>query len=79
MRIYLHFFVNGEQNNWVKLLPIAEFAYNNIKNASISYTYFELNYGYHPCKCFEDKVDSDSKSCSADKRAKDLRQLMSMY
>lgn len=26
---------------------MAEFAYNNAKNASIGHTLFELNYGYH--------------------------------
>ena len=42
MQVYLKAFVNWEQNNWVKLLLIAEFAYNNVKNASTSYTSFKL-------------------------------------
>ena len=45
---YLEIFVNFEQNNWVWLLPMAEFAYNNAKNANISYTLFELNCRYYP-------------------------------
>ncbi len=48
MKVYLQDFVNFEKNNWARLLPIAEFAYNNAKNASTGFTPFELNYGYHP-------------------------------
>ena len=46
MEAYLRAFVNFKQNNWAKLLPMAEFAYNNTQNASIGHTPFELNYGY---------------------------------
>ena len=48
MEAYLWAFVNFEQNDWARFLPIAMFAYNNAKNASTSHTPFELNYGYHP-------------------------------
>ncbi len=34
MEAYLRVFVNWKQDNWAKLLPMAEFAYNNAKNAS---------------------------------------------
>ena len=43
MEAYLQPFVNFEQNDYIKLLPIAGFAYNNAKNASIVDTPFELN------------------------------------
>ncbi len=43
MEPYLQGFVNFKQNDWVKLLPIAKFAYNNAKNASTGHTPFELN------------------------------------
>ncbi len=45
MEAYLRAFVNFEQNNWARLLPIAKFAYNNTKNASIGYMTFKFNYG----------------------------------
>ena len=48
MEAYLRAFVNWEQNDWARLLPMAEFAYNNAKNASTGYTPFKLNYGFHP-------------------------------
>lgn len=66
IKTYLPFFVNYEQNDWAKLLLIAEFAYNNTKNASIGHTTLKLNYGYHLC----------SKSYSNDKLAKLLKNLM---
>ncbi len=46
IEIYFRAFVNKKQNNWVKLLPIAMFVYNNIKNFKTSYNSFELNYEF---------------------------------
>ncbi len=66
MKAYLRLFVNYKQNNWARLLPIAEFAYNNAKNASISHTPFKLNCGYHPRISYEEDVDLHSKSKSAE-------------
>ena len=42
---YLRAFVNFKRNDWARLFSMAEFAYNNAKNASTGYTLFELNYG----------------------------------
>ena len=55
---------------------MAEFAYNNAKNASTCHTPFELNYGYHPWMSYEDDVNPCSKSKSADKLSAELRELM---
>ena len=57
MEAYFQAFVNFEQNDWARLLPMAEFAYNNAKNASTGYTPFELNCGYHPCVSYEKDID----------------------
>ena len=51
MEVYPQVFVNFEQNNWVRLLPIAKCTYNNAKNASTDHTAFELNCGYHSASC----------------------------
>ena len=40
MKAYLRAFVNFKQNNWARLLPMAEFAYHNAKNASTGHTSF---------------------------------------
>ena len=76
MEAYLRAFVNWEQNNWAYLLPMAEFAYNNAKNASIGHIPFELNCGFHPRVSFEDNVNPRSRFCSANKLAKELRKLI---
>ena len=57
---------------------MAEFAYNNAKNASTGHTLFELNCGYYPCVSFEEDVDPRSKSKSADELSLKLRELMNV-
>ena len=76
MKAYLQVFVNFEQNNWAKLLPMAEFAYNNAKNASTSYIPFKLNCDYHSRMSYKEKVNPRSKLKSADKLSAELRELM---
>ena len=76
MKTYLRAFVNCEQNDWARLLSMAEFAYNNFKNASTGHTPFELNYGYHSRMLYEEEVDLRSQSKSADELSKELRELM---
>ena len=55
---------------------MAEFAYNNAKNASTGHTPFELNYAYYPWMSYEKKVDLYSKSKLAEKLSVELRELM---
>ena len=57
---------------------MAEFAYNNAKNASSSYIPFELNCGYHPCVSYEENVDPCSKSKLVDDLANNLKELMTV-
>ena len=76
MEVSLWAFVNFEQNNWARLLLIAELDYNNAKNASTGHTPFELNCGYHSRMSYEEEVNLCSKSKSADKLSADLRELM---
>ena len=78
MKMYLRAFVNFEQNNWARLLPIAEFVYNNAKNLSIGHTPFELNCDYHPCVSFEKDTDPRSQSKSADELSAELQDLMTV-
>ena len=73
---YFQAFINFEQNNWARLLPIAEFAYNDAKNASTGHTPFELNCGYHPRISYKDDVDPHSKFKSADELSAELRELI---
>ena len=68
IKAYLQAFVNFKQDDWARLLPMAEFVYNNVKNASTRHTPFKLNCGYHPCVFFE----KDTNLCSQSKTAKEL-------
>jgi transposase InsO family protein len=45
---YLRSFVCHEQNDWVTLLPMAEFAYNNSVTSGNGISPFYANYGFHP-------------------------------
>ena len=76
MEAYLRAFVNWEQDDWARLLPMAEFAYNNAKNANTGHTPFKLNCGYHSRVSFEGDVDPHSRSRSTNKLATELRELM---
>ena len=76
---YLRAFVHWQQNDWARLLPMAKFAYNNIKNANTSHTLFEFNCGYHLQVSFKDNVDLCSKSRFANKLVKELRELIDIY
>ena len=55
---------------------MAEFAYNNAKNISTDHTPFELNCNYYLKVFFEEDVDPCSKSCFANKLAKELKKLI---
>jgi hypothetical protein len=63
---YLRCFINYHQDNWVDLLPVAEFAYNNTFQESIHQTPFFTNYGYHP------RFDSLNLSLAENPAAQDL-------
>jgi hypothetical protein len=45
---YLRSFINYEMDNWVRLLPMAEFAYNNSVTQATGMSPFFANYGRHP-------------------------------
>jgi len=45
---YLRAFVAKDQDDWVNLLPMAEFAYNNSVTTGNGMSPFYANYGFHP-------------------------------
>ena len=45
---YLRVYCNYQQDNWLDLLLIAEFAYNKAPNATTGISLFFANKGYHP-------------------------------
>ena len=47
LKQYLCVYCNYQQDNWSKLLPLAEFAYNNAPSATTGVSSFFANKGYH--------------------------------
>jgi len=45
---YLWVYINYQQDNWVNLLPLAKFAYNNTSHSVTMVTPFFANKGFHP-------------------------------
>ena len=45
---YLWVYSNYQQDNWLDLLPLTEFTYNNAPSATTSISPFYANKGYHP-------------------------------
>ena len=66
MEAYLQAFIHFKQNDWARLLLIAEFAYNNAENTSTSYTSFELNCGYHLWVSYKENLNSRLQSKTAE-------------
>jgi hypothetical protein len=54
---WLRCYCTEDQSDWAKLLPLAEFAYNNAKHASTGLSPFYAMYGYNPE--FEFTVEDD--------------------
>lgn len=45
---YLRCYINYQQDNWVRLLPVAQLAYNSAKTETTSVSPFFANYGFEP-------------------------------
>ena len=76
---YLRMFCNYEQNDWVRLLPIAEFVYNRTKHASTGKAPFELIYSADnvPDIWFRDREDAGLeglRNADAEDHARRLRE-----
>ena len=55
---------------------MAEFAYNNAKNASTGHMYFELNCGNYPYISFEENTNPRFRSKIADELSTELQELI---
>ncbi len=70
---YLRAYCNYQQNDWRKLLPLAQFSYNNSVHSSIGQSPFYANYGHHPK--FALKGIDRSVIPAAENRIQQLQQL----
>ncbi|QRV77936.1 Retrotransposable element Tf2 protein [Ceratobasidium sp. AG-Ba] len=74
VEIYLQHYVAYKQDDWVGILPMAEFAYNNSVNSSTNQTPFFACYGFHPR--FSIGRQADKSVPHADERADQLKARM---
>ena len=72
---YLHANMNYQQDNWARLLLMAEYAYNNAINASTGLTPFKAFKGYNPDFDIEMSKKSESASQDAQELIKELNAL----
>lgn len=56
---FLRTYTNHHQDNWVDILPIAEFTYNNSLHSSTKTTPFFANYSFHPNLSFSNSSSPD--------------------
>lgn len=76
---YLWVFINYKEDNWAGLYLIAEFVHHNVKNTTIGYTPFQLQYGHYTLISYIKDINSQSKSKSVDKQAIKLTNIMTKY
>ena len=69
---YLRSYVNYQQDDWVRLLPLAEFAYNNSRHTSTGYSPFYAHAGYNPRLDVADRVP-DREIPAVDARIDEIR------
>ena len=76
---YLRIYVNYQQDDWVNLLPLAEFAYNNAKHSSTDCSPFYANFGFHP-GCHPSDIISVTSPKAADRAAflKSLHKILAL-
>ncbi len=55
---------------------MAEFFYNNAKNANTGHTLIEFNYEFYPQVLFEKDINPYTKYCFANKLVKELKELI---
>ena len=60
LKQYLHVYCNYQQDNWSKLLLLAEFAYNNALSTTTGVFLFFTNKRYHPNITVHSKHNIDS-------------------
>ena len=70
---YLRCFTTFQQDDWVSLLPLAEFTFNNSVSASTGFTPFFAHTGYHPR--FEIFTSEETRVPSVEERLETLKRV----
>ena len=78
MKQFLRTFVNFEQNNWIELLSLTKFAYNNTKHASTQMSSFEVMQKYTSRMSFENSANFKVKFKFVNEHVKKLTKLLNV-
>lgn len=70
---FLRMFTTKRQDNWVDLLPLAEFAYNDACHSATGFSPFYATYGYHPSLSFS--TPTTSTVPAAEERVRHLQEV----
>ena len=71
---FLQIFCNYDQDNWVDLLPLAEFTYNNTVTNAHGMTPFFVNYGAHP-SAFRNEIKTPWTNDDGEAFAEDIKKV----
>ncbi|GME32536.1 reverse transcriptase domain protein [Neofusicoccum parvum] len=71
---YLRCYLNYSQDNWVELLPLAQFAYNSAKASATQESPFYANYGFEPT-AYQEPIPSQSLAQKGILKADQLKAL----
>jgi hypothetical protein len=71
---FLRCYINKRKNNWIDILPYAEFAYNNTLHQSINQSPFFANFGFNPK--FNPVIPADSRRTSTIDHVEQIRKNM---
>ena len=76
---YLRIFSNHPQDNWVEILPMAQFAYNSSQSSTTGRTPFYANYGYEPTAYRETAPTADGSHGINEKATQKVEELRSLH
>lgn len=70
---YLRFYLNYQQDNWVELLPLAQFAYNSARTSTTEQSPFFANYGHEPQAYHEEIIGPEAPT--ATKKTQQIKEI----
>ena len=79
MKQYFKIYVKFQQNNWMKLFFIIEFAYNNAKHIFTKMSFFKIMFEYSLKMTWKDFMNDRIKSKFIKQHIKELNQLMIIF